>query len=43
VGALRDFIQPLDLFVVLASNHTIVAHFAGLVASIWLIDQIYKQ
>lgn len=41
--ALRDFIQPIDLFVVLSSNHTIVAHFAGLVASIWLIDQIYKQ
>lgn len=42
-GTVRDFIQPLDLIVVLASNHTILAHFVGIVASIWLIDQIYKQ
>ncbi len=40
---LEDFIQPLDIFVVLANTHTIVAHFVGIVAAIWLIEQIYKQ
>lgn len=40
---LQDFIQPLDIFIVLANTHTIVAHFIGIVVSMWLIDQIYKS
>ncbi len=40
---LRDFIQPLDIFIVLANTHTIVAHFIGIVGSIWLIEQVYKE
>lgn len=40
---LREFIQPLDIFIVLANTHTIVAHFVGIVGAIWLIEQIYKE
>lgn len=39
----RDFIQPLDIFIVLANTHTIVAHFVGIVGAIWLMEQIYKD
>ena len=37
------FIQPLDIFVVLANTHATVAHFVGIVASLWLLDRIHKQ
>ncbi|MEB3282960.1 MAG: DUF3611 family protein [Lyngbya sp.] len=40
---LRDFIQPLDIFIVLANTHAIVAHFVGIVSAIWLMEQIYKD
>ncbi len=40
---LQDFIQPLDIFIVLANTHTIFAHFMGIAISIWLIEQIYKS
>jgi hypothetical protein len=45
VTALRpqDFIQALDIFVVLANTHTIVAHFIGLVTGLWLLDWINRQ
>jgi hypothetical protein len=36
-------IQSLDLFVVQANTNTVLAHFAGLVASIWLLNRITKQ
>ena len=41
--SLDDFIQPLDMFVVLANTHTIVAHFIGLVTALLLIDWINRQ
>lgn len=40
---LQNFVQPLDFFVVLANTHTIVAHFAGIAAALWLMNQIYKE
>lgn len=40
---LRDFIQPIDIVVVLANTHTILAHLVGIAAALWLLDQIYKQ
>lgn len=42
VTALRpqDFIQALDIFVVLANTHTIVAHFTGIVTGLWLLNWI---
>ncbi|MDF5723308.1 MAG: DUF3611 family protein [Rhizonema sp. PD38] len=33
-------IQSLDIFVVQANTNTVFAHFAGLVASIWLLNRI---
>ncbi|MGH2415405.1 MAG: DUF3611 family protein [Microcystaceae cyanobacterium] len=35
-------IQSLDIFVVQANTNTVTAHFAGLVASIWLLYRISK-
>jgi Protein of unknown function (DUF3611) len=40
---LSRFIQPLDIFVVLANTHASVAHFVGIVTTLWLLDRIYKQ
>ncbi|MDQ2099309.1 MAG: DUF3611 family protein [Tychonema bourrellyi B0820] len=45
-GAAVDFsrfIQPLDIFVVLANIHATFAHFVGIVGSLWLLDRINKQ
>lgn len=35
-------IQSLDIFVVQANTNTVTAHFAGLIASIWLLYRISK-
>ena len=40
---LGRFIQPLDIFVVLANTHATVAHFVGIIGSLWLLDRIHKQ
>ncbi|TAF57450.1 MAG: DUF3611 family protein [Oscillatoriales cyanobacterium] len=37
------FIQPLDIFVVLANTHATVAHFVGIIGTLWLLDRIHKQ
>jgi len=45
-GAAVDFsrfIQPLDIFVVLANIHATFAHFVGIVGTLWLLDRIHKQ
>ena len=39
----QDFIQALDIFVVLGNTHTIVAHFIGIVTGLWLLDWIHRQ
>jgi hypothetical protein len=41
--SINRLIQPLDILVVLANTHTITAHFAGIAASIWLMNRIAKQ
>lgn len=40
---INKLIQPLDIFVVLANTHTIAAHFAGILTSLWLLNRITKQ
>lgn len=40
---INRLIQPLDIFVVLANTHTITAHFAGIVVSLWLYSRINRQ
>jgi hypothetical protein len=37
------FIQPADTFVVQASINVILAHFAGIVASLWLLNRMNLQ
>lgn len=41
-GGAVQFIQPLDLFVVQANTNTIFAHFAGVIAALWLLTRLYK-
>lgn len=38
----QELVQPLDLFVVQASTNATTAHFAGLVASLWLLNRISR-
>ncbi len=40
---INDLIEPLDIYVVLANTHTIVAHFIGLVASLLLLSVITRE
>lgn len=37
-----DFIQSIDIFVVQANTHIIAAHFAALVASLWLLQRVAR-
>lgn len=37
---LRELIQPLDIFIVLANTHTIAAHFAGIGGGLWLLSRL---
>ena len=39
---LREFIQPLDIFIVLGNTHMIVAHFVGIVIGLFLLYRVYK-
>lgn len=39
---LTEFIQPLDIFIVLANTHTIVAHFVGISVSLWLLNTVFE-
>ncbi len=36
-------IQSLDIFIVQANTNTVTAHFAGLVASLWLVNRITRK
>jgi hypothetical protein len=37
------FITPLDIFLVQANTNTIMAHFIGVVATLWLIQSMNRQ
>ena len=39
---LQKLVQPLDLFVVQANTNATTAHFAGLLASLWLLNRITR-
>jgi Protein of unknown function (DUF3611) len=41
--AQKTLIQPLDIFVVLGNTHTLVAHFTGLLSSLWLLKWLNKS
>lgn len=42
-GRTLNFITPVDLLVVQANANTIMAHFIGLVATLWLIRCVNRQ
>lgn len=39
----QQLIRPLDIFVVQANTNTVASHFAGLVASLFLLNRVYRQ
>ncbi|HEY9644298.1 MAG TPA: DUF3611 family protein [Coleofasciculaceae cyanobacterium] len=41
-NALR-FITPLDIFLVQSNTNTIMAHFVGVIATLWLLQSMNKQ
>lgn len=41
-GSQSSFINGLDMFVIQANTNTVTAHFAGLLASLWLLNRINK-
>ncbi|HIK32817.1 MAG TPA: DUF3611 family protein [Oscillatoriales cyanobacterium M59_W2019_021] len=41
--AQKTLIQPVDVLVLLANTQTLVAHFTGLVASLWLLRWLNKS
>jgi hypothetical protein len=42
-GNLSKFVTPLDIFVVQANINTILAHFIGVVATLWLIQVMSRK
>lgn len=40
---LSQFVQPLDIFVVQANINTILAHFFGILASLWLLWRMNRN
>ena len=42
-GALRRFVEPLDVFIVQASINTLMAHFAAIVSSLLLARTVNRQ
>lgn len=42
-GGFQSFITPLDLFVVQANTNTIMAHFVGLLATLWILRSVNRQ
>ncbi len=41
--AATQLVQPIDIFVVQANVNTILAHFIGIVASLWLVRGMSRQ
>ncbi|MDJ1185006.1 DUF3611 family protein [Roseofilum casamattae] len=39
---IKEFIQPIDLFVLLGNTHTTVSHFVSIVGSLWLLNVINR-
>ncbi|MBE9078031.1 DUF3611 family protein [Romeria aff. gracilis LEGE 07310] len=42
-GNVTQFIQPLDIFIVQANTHTLVAHFAAIASALWLYRSVNRQ
>lgn len=42
-GNFQRFINPLDIFLVQANTNTIMAHFVGVVATLWILRLVNRQ
>jgi Protein of unknown function (DUF3611) len=42
-GNLSKFVTPLDVFIVQANINTILAHFVGVIATLWLIQVMGRK
>ncbi len=42
-GNFQRFINPLDIFLVQANTNTILAHFIGLIATLWILRSVNRQ
>lgn len=42
-GNFQRFINPLDIFLVQANTNTIMAHFVGVVATLWILRSVNRQ
>jgi amino acid transporter len=42
-GGLSRFVTPLDVFVVQANINTLMAHFVGVIATLWLIQVMNRK
>jgi Protein of unknown function (DUF3611) len=42
-GNFQRFINPLDIFLVQANTNTIMAHFVGVIATLWLLRSVNRQ
>ncbi|MFM7578208.1 MAG: DUF3611 family protein, partial [Microcystaceae cyanobacterium] len=38
----KQFVQSIDLLAIQANTNTIIAHFTGLLSSLWLLDRLDK-
>jgi hypothetical protein len=38
----KQFVQSIDLLAIQANTNTIIAHFTGLLSSLWLLDRLNK-
>lgn len=43
LGRTSQYIQSLDIFIVQANTNTVLAHFVGIVASLWLVRCMSRQ
>jgi hypothetical protein len=42
-GTLSRFVTPLDIFLVQANINTLMAHFFGIIATLWLIQVMNRK
>ncbi|WNZ24465.1 DUF3611 family protein [Leptolyngbya sp. NK1-12] len=42
-GNFQRFINPLDIFLVQANTNTIMGHFVGLLATLWILRSVNRQ
>jgi hypothetical protein len=39
-GGVSQYVQPLDIFVIQANTNILLAHFVGLVLTLWIMNSL---